>query len=160
DHRSAIPRSSVSIFRSPANIGHSGDFAIIRPARPAEQEEGRDRTTTTSRAARRQRPVIAPPRNVVALVQPAFVAQMDMRELTIRTGQIKCNRTARLGRAATDLGEAEFKTLRKIDPDAMFGAGHGIADRLTYRPHEARDFQLGFARVDINIKVNRMKQRL
>jgi hypothetical protein len=54
---------------------------------------------------------------------------MNMRKLAIRAGQIKCNRTACLARAAADLGQAEFKTLRKIDPDTMFSTGHGIADR-------------------------------
>jgi len=42
----------------------------------------------------------------------------------------------------------------------MFSTGHGIADRFTYRPHETGDFEPGSARVDINIKVDRMKQWL
>ena len=42
----------------------------------------------------------------------------------------------------------------------MFGTGHRIADRFTHRPHEARDFQPGSAPIDINLKVDRTKQRL
>src|SRR5205823_8735218 len=67
------------------------------------------------------RPAIAPCRAAPSpFVQPAFVTQMDMCKLTIRTGQIKRNRTACLARAAADLREAEFKTLRKINSDTMF----------------------------------------
>src|SRR5262249_31731936 len=82
------------------------------------------------------------------------------RELTIRTVQIECNRTAGLARAAADLGQTELKTLRKIDPDAMFSAGHRIADGFTFRPHKARNLKPGVARVDINVVVNRMKHRV
>jgi len=57
---------------------------------------------------------------------------MDMCELTISIGQIQCNRTGCLARAAADLGQAEFKALRKSDPDTMFSTGYGIADRFTY----------------------------
>src|SRR6516225_9405251 len=85
---------------------------------------------------------------------------MEMCELSIRTCQIKCNRTTCLARAAADLGQAEFKTLRKIDPDTMFGTGYGIADRFTDRPHQAGDFKPGSARVDINLKVDRTIQRV
>src|ERR1700730_3211416 len=52
---------------------------------------------------------------------------MDMRELTIRTGQIQCNRTTCLARATADLGQAEFKTLRKI-VSAKFASCSGGGD--------------------------------
>ena len=111
---------------------------------------------TAAKTCDDQRPVVAQycPEHWPSLVQPSFVAEMDVRELAVAVFQLHGERSADLRRAAADLRLFEFEALREVDPHAVLGARYDVADRLALRRDHARDLQPRDAPVHIDLEVD------
>ena len=94
------------------------------------------------------------------LVQPAFMAEMQMREMAVCAREIECNRSASFAGAAADFSQTELKALREIDTHAMLITRNRVADRFADRVHEAGNFEPRLTRVHIDIEQDRTKQRV
>ena len=105
-------------------------MSICRTGCPAPAQVAPGQENHSDQAGRHQAS-IAPQQRVQhiradALVQPSFVAEMDMRELAISRLQVERDRAGGLAGAAADLGQAEVETLREVDADPVFGAGDRV----------------------------------
>jgi hypothetical protein len=113
----------------------------VRIARPSpvisirRREEIGSRLRQRRRRASRHRVIASRRAQRLGVVQPAFVTQMGMRKLPLVL-----------------LVPLPSKLRGKSIPTRCSAPVVGIADGFTYRAHEAKDFKLRSARVEINIK--------
>jgi hypothetical protein len=74
--------------------------------------------------------------------------------------QIEFDRTNASSRSAAELRDTELETIGQVDADPMFGACHGVVNGFARRLKKARYFEMRPTRLNIDLKRDRLEQRL
>ena len=85
---------------------------------------------------------------------------MKISELAVAILQIQLDRTNTSSRSAADLHDPELETIGQVDAEPMFGAYHGVANGFARHLEKARYLKMRQTRLDIDLKRDRLEQRL